>query len=127
MESLRRDSKTMQIGAHVIQRNQAVISIEGCVLQAFRHHRTGELLKFHGECGYRRFVSRILSFRDTRQKHFFDEIEHTSIRGRASSLGRRDSTVNVMRIVLRNSGWSDVRPIDGKVCHNLHQCIAQAV
>jgi hypothetical protein len=47
VKRLDREAKLTRITADVIQGQKRRIAIERRILEAFRHHRTGDLLKFH--------------------------------------------------------------------------------
>ena len=49
VEEPRRDAEPLRRAADLVQRDEAVVAIEGGVLDALGHHRTGELLQPHGE------------------------------------------------------------------------------
>ena len=43
------DAEMVGMAADLVQRNQAVVAVEGGVLEALGHHRTAILLHLHGE------------------------------------------------------------------------------
>src|SRR3984957_8287036 len=86
VEFFRSDSEVVKIASDVIQRDQAVVAVEGSVFKPLRHHWARELLKFHGEGNHSFPVSRISPFSNAGEEHFTDEIKDGGISGRASPL-----------------------------------------
>src|SRR5271166_4585331 len=78
------DSEAVKITSNIIQRDQPVVPVKSGVLKSFRHHRAGELLKLHGECGDCISVAGIVPVSDASQKNFTDEIEDADIGCRTS-------------------------------------------
>src|SRR5690349_19871355 len=96
MEFCRAGSESVKISPYLIQRDQAVVSVESRIFQSLRHHRAGELLEFHGETRNRVPVRGILSFRDAGQKHPAKKIEDAGVSSRTSPLGSRDGVADVL-------------------------------
>src|SRR5260370_21016040 len=79
MKLRRCGSEPVKIASDVIQRDQAVVAIKGCVFQAFGHPPAGELLEFHGEGSHCLPISPILSLRAARQKPSADPTQNSLI------------------------------------------------
>src|SRR6202453_1178675 len=97
-------AEAVEIAAHVIERNQAVVSIESGVLKSFRHHRTCELLKLHDESQDRLLVGDVLASGNPGKKPLVEKIEDTEVGREAAQLGGCDRLGDVARIIFRNLG-----------------------
>src|SRR3981081_4713253 len=103
-----RGSEAVEIASDIIQRNQTVVTVKGSVFQSLSHHRTGELLDFHGKRCHCISISGILPFGNASQKHLADEVKNASIGGWTSPLGCGNCAPNVTYVFIRNLGGSDV-------------------
>ena len=98
MEFVQRNAELRRRAADLIHRNEAGVDVAGCVLQAFGHHRAGELLELQGEVQLpavavdRRVAVLALQQQDAPQK-----VEHRGANAAVAPLGPGDRLLDVLR------------------------------
>src|ERR1700730_3793094 len=127
MKLVRCDSKPAKIASNVIQRDETVVSVKGCVFQPLRHYWARELLEFHRKSGNRVSVSVIMPLSDAREKHLANEIEDAGVGSWTSQFCGIDGDTNVAQICFRDAGEADVSAVHGKAGDHLGERFAQAV
>src|SRR5581483_4334913 len=127
MEIFPRDAKITGIASHFVERNQSVITVKASVLQAFCHHGTGELLKFHGEARDRFLVNASLCLGAADEQYISYEIENTLICAGTLSFRSVDGFFDVCTIRFRDTALRDIGSINWKGSHNFAESIPQAV
>src|SRR5206468_3308963 len=123
----RRQRKTELLGVptDLVQGDEAVVSIEGSVLEAFSVDRRGQLLKFSGE-GEHLLGNQTPARRGAAEQRRLHEIEDGDVRSAAVSLGGGDRPLNVTTVG-RPRPIGDVGPVYRETGHYLRHGLTQGI
>ena len=126
VEGGHREAELAGIAADVVQRDEAVVSVERGVLDAFRRDRRRELLHLHREIVDALSQPGVCILGRFGEQHAAHELENRRV-GRVAAAARlRDRPVDVAP-VLRRRRVDDVRAIDRKARDDFGERVAQVV
>src|ERR1041384_5138242 len=91
------DPELLRFAADFIERREAVVNVEGCVLNALRHDRGGHLLEFQDEM--RMLAARVLVdvLGEPQQQHVAEVIKYRCLDARIAPLGRDNRAIRASR------------------------------
>ncbi len=127
VERRHRHPELPRIAAHLVEREQTGIAIEGSVLHRFGHDRTGVLLEAHGEAQHLAAPERLPAPGEIAGERVVHEVQDLAVGSAPAPPGLLDRPVDVAPILRRGLALADVRAIDGEVRHDGLQRIAQAL
>src|SRR5579864_8847530 len=127
MEILDADTEFAGISADLIQRNEAVIAVEGGVFDSLRHDGSRHLLEFHGEAGDSAFVPARFTAVNVEQQDAANEIKDAQIGRSASFSSRSDCLLYILAVLGGDFAVGNVGAIHGKACNDFAQRAPQAV
>ena len=114
MEGRQRAAELVRVAAHLVERNQAVVDVEGRVFGAFGHDRPGRLLEAGDEIQKLPLILRLPG--DAQQQRVADEIKDGRVGPRVTPFGLGDGLLDGESIGLRRSASRgvDIGPIDAE-------------
>ena len=127
MELLERRGAAGGIAAHLVQRRQGKVAVEGRVLDPLGHHGAGHLLEAADEQLPLAAAGLVQVGRAFQQQHVADEVEHGGVGGRVAAFRLRRRAADDLPVALRNVTLANVRAIDGKAGQDFAQRDPQRV
>ncbi len=127
VEGGQRGAEPRRLAAHLVQRDQPVVAVEGRVLDALGHDGAGVLLELHREAPHLAGAERVAPLLDdVGGEQLEDEVEDALVRAIAAPAGVGNRPFQVAVILGRGAVVVDVGAIDGEARHHLAQRLAQA-
>lgn len=102
VERIHRHAEPLRATAHFVQGCQRIITIEGGILNALRHHGRGQLLEVHGEHMALGPLGFVQAFRVLPEQYALEKIEGSFADGRVSPFGFANGTDNLLPVVRVN-------------------------
>ena len=127
MELLDRGGAASGIAAHLVQRRQGEVAVEGRVLDPLGHHGAGDLLEAAHEQLPLAAAGLVQIGRAFQQQHVANEVEHGGVGGRVAALRLRRRAADDLPVALGNVALANVRAVDGKAGQDFAQRDPQRV